>query len=262
VKYHLNVMSDHFPIVAEVVSRKPLKRTKKQWRTAPTAKTPFEQTLVSNRFCILVEDCCQHSPPQNLNGFNDMLATCCQNSAAFARSSPSPHSLALGAITEAKAELLKSRPGDLDALRVYARARKHIKQQRDTENFLRSALRAPREDKQSCKQQQGLLVNGTLSFSPDVWEQEFTKYYKELFVDPLSGTEAQSSRLAHLEGLARAESDIKIPLFLLREVLTSANRRAGKAAGRDGVCWGALARMPDSAIHLMRDLIESRVSLN
>jgi hypothetical protein len=139
-------------------------------------------------------------------------------------------------------------------------AKRKLKKQRRHASFLANALSAPRDDKAKQARIQPIRCGDTMSFSPAEWEKEFTAYYKNLFDDPGNTTDVQNLRIARLETSASSEEHIAVPLFLVREVLSSAGRRGSKADGLDRISWGALACLPFSGIETLRGLVEARLN--
>jgi hypothetical protein len=225
----------------------------------------WKDPRVTNRFAELVEHELAVSSPADLEVMSEMLVRCCDASESFA-SPPVNSNHVLQTIGELCSGLRRSvwaanNPEDAHiAIKAFNAAKKRLKKERARDAFISRALTAPREDKCFKGKCQPIECNGKLSFNPAEWETEFCTYYRSLFDAADNDRAVQKLRLETLSRTARAEARISVPLFLVREVLSSAGRRGGKACGVDRLGWGCLACLPFRAIETIRSLIEARIN--
>ena len=128
------------------------------------------------------------------------------------------------------------------------------------EQFVTSALRAPRDDTTRVEGILPLNINGTLTFDAAEWEIAFRNLYDTLFADPDNSTNIQISRLLELREQGHIEKRIRVPLCLLRETLARGRAKCKSAPGSDGIGWSSLCSLPHRAVLKLRSLFEARLN--
>jgi len=56
-----------------------------------------------------------------------------------------------------------------------------------------------------------------------------------------------------------SDPTIRLPLFVLREVLSKGGRKCKTATGKDGIGWSALSSLPPCSVLILRDLFAKRL---
>lgn len=120
------------------------------------------------------------------------------------------------------------------------------------EQFVTSALRAPRDDTTRVEGILPLNINGTLTFDAAEWEIAFRNLYDTLFADPDNSTNIQISRLLELREQGHIEKRIRVPLCLLRETLARGRAKCKSVPGSDGIGCSSLCSLPHWAVLKLR----------
>jgi ribonuclease HI len=264
VRPDLAFMSDHFPLVthfqfASKQGRKEKKRFVKD-RVAAGYRRCLAKIPLANRFQTLLEE----------TDIENMDIPTLSNAIVEAHSAASrtaveelpPRDALREATREERSAVLLAEPGPSrrEALNTLNKKKLAFLRERATDKLVRDRLREGRSGGGRAAGPHPLKCEGELTFDPEAWIRELRGHYEALFGDSANSVAIQESRLADLRARAQNQDRIVLPLALLCEVLARGRRKASSTPGIDGVCWGALACLPDRAICQLRALFEHRLN--